>query len=227
MEQKHLRAIKSFAKRSGRITASQRKALDESSKKYCLPYAEHTLDLSKVFSKHQPTVIEIGFGNGESLITMAKNNPNINYLGVEVHTAGVGHCLIGIELSEIKNLILIEHDAVEVLNNMIVNNSIHGFQVFFPDPWHKTRHQKRRLIQPDFVDLLSNKLTTEGFIHCATDWEHYSKQMLEVLSNNESIDNQYRTFAPRPDSRPLTKFERRGERLEHGNWDLIFKKITT
>ena len=225
MEYKPLRTIKSFSKRSGRITASQAQALQDLSSQYCMLYSENIIDHSAYYEKSQPFVIEIGFGNGESLLTMAQKNSHVNYLGIEVYTAGIGSCLIGIEKFGLKNLMLIEHDAVEVLKNMIKDNSVSGFQIFFPDPWHKKRHHKRRLIQPEFVALLTNKLQQNGFIHCATDWEHYAEQMLSVLSKNSNIKNMHEHYAPRPDSRPLTKFERRGQKLAHQVWDILFEKV--
>ncbi len=222
MENKPLRTVRSFAKRSGRISDSQRQALKSLSQIHCIPYIEKQIDLKTIFTNDNPVVIEIGFGNGDTLVEMAKSNPETNYLGIEVYTAGVGRTLLAIETLNLTNLKLIEHDAVEVLNHIIPDKRISGFQIFFPDPWHKKKHKKRRLIQPDFVALLVTKLTENGFIHCATDWEDYAKQMLEVLSQNSSIQNKFEGYAPRPENRPLTKFEKRGERLEHGVWDLTF-----
>ncbi|MDC0534843.1 tRNA (guanosine(46)-N7)-methyltransferase TrmB [Francisellaceae bacterium] len=225
MDNKPLRTVRSFAKRSGRISDSQRQALQTLGKIHCLPYCKETTNLHTLFSNENPVVIEIGFGNGDTLVQMAKNNPEINYLGMEVYTAGVGRTLLAIEEFNLTNLKLVEHDAVEVLNEMIVNSSITGFQIFFPDPWHKTKHHKRRLIQPEFVKLIIQKLTPNGFIHCATDWENYAEQMLDVLSSNSDINNRFDGYALRPENRPLTKFERRGEKLNHGVWDLIFEKV--
>jgi tRNA (guanine-N7-)-methyltransferase len=225
MDNKPLRTVRSFAKRSGRISDSQRQALHTLGKIHCLRYCKETTNLNTLFTNENPVVIEIGFGNGDTLVQMTKNNPEINYLGMEVYTAGVGRTLLAIEEFNLKNLKLVEHDAVEVLNEMIIDNSITGFQIFFPDPWHKTKHHKRRLIQPEFVKLLIQKLTPNGFIHCATDWENYAEQMLDVLSSNDDIKNRFDGYAPRPENRPLTKFERRGEKLNHGVWDLIFEKV--
>lgn len=224
MTDEHHRTIRSFAKRSGRLTASQKRALDELRHQHCIPFQKSVTDFSSYFNKEQPLIIEIGFGNGDSLASMAQANPDYNYLGIEVYTAGIGRCLLHIEKMGLTNLKLIEHDAVEVMHHMVADNSVHGFQIYFPDPWHKKRHHKRRLIQPAFITLLCSKLKANGFIHCATDWEHYAEQMLNVLSDNTSLTNQYQGFAPRPHWRPLTKFEKRGENLQHQVWDLLFEK---
>lgn len=226
MTDEHHRTIRSFAKRSGRLTASQKRALDELRHQHCIPFQKSVTDFSSYFNKEQPLIIEIGFGNGDSLASMAQANPDYNYLGIEVYTAGIGRCLLHIEKQGLTNLKLIEHDAVEVINHMIADNSVHGFQIYFPDPWHKKRHHKRRLVQPPFIALLCSKLKSNGFIHCATDWEHYAEQMLTVLSDNTSLTNKYQGFAPRPHWRPLTKFEKRGENLQHQVWDLLFEKST-
>lgn len=224
MTDEYHRTIRSFAKRSGRLTASQKRALDELRHQHCIPFQKSVTDFSSYFNKEQPLIIEIGFGNGDSLASMAQANPDYNYLGIEVYTAGIGRCLLHIEKQDLTNLKLIEHDAVEVINHMIADNSVHGFQIYFPDPWHKKRHHKRRLVQPPFITLLCSKLKSNGFIHCATDWEHYAEQMLTVLSDNASLINKYQGFAPRPHWRPLTKFEKRGENLQHQVWDLLFEK---
>ena len=171
-------------------------------------------------------MLEIGFGMGQSLVAMAAAAPEKNFIGVEVHLPGVGRLLHSMEDEGVDNIRVYCHDAVEILNDCIDDASLDTVQIFFPDPWHKKRHHKRRLIQPDFVDLLCRKLKPGGVLHLATDWENYAEQMMEVLSANTQLRNQAGEgeFAPRPDHRPLTKFERRGERLGHGVWDLLFKK---
>ncbi|MCF6776796.1 tRNA (guanosine(46)-N7)-methyltransferase TrmB [Thiotrichales bacterium 19X7-9] len=225
-QQRPLRSIKSFVQRKGRLTKGQKRALECLSDLYMLSYcADKPLSFDQVFVKDQKIVIEIGFGMGNSLVEMAKNNPKVNYLGIEVHPPGVGNILNQIHQDQLTNIKVIMYDAVDVLKQMISDHSVFGFQVFFPDPWHKKRHHKRRLIQAEFVDLMVEKLQVGGFIHCATDWQAYGEHMLDILSKNQKLKNQFCDYAPRPESRPLTKFEKRGERLNHGVWDLIFNKI--
>jgi tRNA (guanine-N7-)-methyltransferase len=169
-------------------------------------------------------VLEIGFGMGDTTAHIARAMPDTDFIGVEVHTPGVGSLLKQIGEQGITNLRLIQHDAVEVLNNMVADGSLHGVHIFFPDPWHKARHNKRRLIQPPFVALLCQKLAPGGYIHCATDWEDYAIQMLEVLGNEPTLRNTAEGYAEKPSYRPLTKFENRGLRLGHGVWDLVFTR---
>ena len=217
--------IRSFVHRRGHITAGQRQALETLAPKWVIAYAKQTLDYSQAFERSQaPTILEIGFGMGETTAQIAQARQADNFLGVEVFNAGVGALLNRIDTLQITNIRIIQHDVVEVLRDMIAPASLAGVHIYFPDPWPKKRHHKRRLIQPAFVDLLANRLQPGGYIHCATDWEHYAEQMLEVLSGNESIANTCDGFCPRPDWRPLTKFEARGLRLGHGVWDLVFKK---
>ncbi|MCF6767427.1 tRNA (guanosine(46)-N7)-methyltransferase TrmB [Thiotrichales bacterium 19S11-10] len=224
ISERPLRTVKSFVKRQGRLTKAQARALEKLSGLYMIDFQNKLANLSSFYANDQPVVIEIGFGMGDSLVQMAKENQGINYLGIEVHEPGVGNILNLIDHYQLENLKVINHDAVDVIKEMIKDQSVLGFQIFFPDPWHKKRHHKRRLIQPEFVDLISSKLKQGGFIHCATDWQHYAEHMLEVLLLNKLIKNQHDSYAPRPKSRPLTKFEKRGERLSHGVWDLIFYK---
>jgi tRNA (guanine-N7-)-methyltransferase len=180
--------------------------------------------LTETFEREAPTILEIGFGMGETTEKIALARPGDNFLGVEVFNAGVGALLKRIEASSLNNIRIIQHDAVEVLRDMLAPQSLAGVHIYFPDPWPKTRHHKRRLIQPQLVELLASRMAPGAYIHCATDWEHYAEQMLAVLSTDISLQNTCEGFAPRPDFRPLTKFENRGLRLGHGVWDVIFKK---
>src|SRR5699024_242846 len=173
-----------------------------------------------------PLVLEIGFGMGHSFVEMAHNEPEINFLGIEVHLPGVGACLALAEEEQVENIRVMCHDAIEVLQNCIADNSLHRVQLFFPDPWHKTKHHKRRIVQPAFVQLLHRKLAPQGVLHMATDWQNYAEHMLEVMKDAEGYRNLSTTgdYVPRPSNRPLTKFEKRGQRLGHGIWDLQFQK---
>jgi tRNA (guanine-N7-)-methyltransferase len=187
-------------------------------------YTKAPFDFHAPFGRTAPLVLEIGFGMGDTTAHIAKAMPDKDFVGVEVHTPGVGSLLKQIGEQGITNLRLIQHDAVEVLNNMIADGTLAGVHVFFPDPWHKARHNKRRLIQPAFVKLLCEKLAPGGYIHCATDWEDYAVQMLEVLGNEPALQNTAEGYAEKPSYRPLTKFENRGLKLGHGVWDLVFTK---
>lgn len=226
MQNKHLRTIRSFVKREGRLTAGQQKALDTQWPRYGIDFSATRLDLDALFQRKAPRILEIGFGNGDSLWQMAQANPDKDYLGIEVHRPGVGHLLHLIEGSGISNLRISNHDAVEVLEHQIPDASLDRVQLFFPDPWHKKKHHKRRIVRDDFVDMVAHKLKPGGVFHLATDWEHYAEHMLKVLSQSKRFENlsANNTFVDRPDERPLTKFEQRGQRLGHGVWDLLFKK---
>jgi len=218
--------IRSFIRRQGRATAGQQNAIDNVWDSYCLDPAK-TYDYAQVFGKDAPLIVEIGFGNGSSLAAMAEANPDLNYLGIEVHRPGIGHLMLLLEEKGISNVKIYHHDAIEILEQKIPNHSLAGVHLFFPDPWQKRRHHKRRIVRPSFVDLLNDKLMPDGYFHAATDWDHYAKDMLKTLSannklRNTSTNNQY---CERPEYRPLTKFENRGVRLGHGVWDLIFKKV--
>lgn len=226
-EGKYIRQVRSFVKREGRLTKGQAAALERSWPSMGLSHGDGLLDLAQVFGRQAPTVFEIGFGMGKSLVAMANAAPEKNFIGIEVHRPGVGACLLEAEEAGVTNLRVYEHDAVEVLRDCIADASLSTVQVFFPDPWHKKRHHKRRLIQPEFVEALREKLAIGGVLHLATDWENYAEHMLEVMLNapkwkNLATDN---GFIPRPEERPLTKFEQRGERLGHGVWDLKFERI--
>lgn len=217
------RTIRSFVLRQGRLTKGQQQALTHLWPIYGIEYNAHS---QITFKNDKPLVLEIGFGMGASLIEMAKSSPDKNFIGIEVHRPGVGACLMAIEENKLTNLKVMCHDAVEVLENMIPNESLDKVQIFFPDPWHKARHNKRRIIQPEFVKLIHEKLKVNGVLHLATDWQHYAEHMLEVLSQADGFKNLSTTndYIPRPDDRPITKFEKRGQNLGHGVWDLQFIK---
>ncbi|MFA7669406.1 MAG: tRNA (guanosine(46)-N7)-methyltransferase TrmB [Burkholderiaceae bacterium] len=217
--------IRSFVHRRAHITPSQREALDRLMPLWAISFQPGQLDFAQVFGREAPTILEIGFGMGETTEKIALARPQDNFLGVEVFNAGVGAMLKRIDASGLTNVRVIQHDAVEVLNEMIPPDSLAGVHIYFPDPWPKARHHKRRLIQPPLVKLLSSRLKPGGYIHLATDWENYAEQMLDVLSGEASLENTVgQGYAPRPDFRPQTKFETRGLRLGHGVWDLIFKR---
>jgi tRNA (guanine-N7-)-methyltransferase len=218
------RRIRSFVLRAGRMGTGQVRALAELGPRYVLPYQPQPLDLAASFGRHAPTVLEIGFGMGGATAQIAAARPQDNFLGVEVHEAGVGALLKLIGEQQLANLRIVQHDAVEVLQHMLAPASLAGVHIYFPDPWHKKRHHKRRLIQPAFVALLCSRLAPGGYLHCATDWEPYAQQMLEVLSAEAALQNTAAAFAPRPAWRPQTKFEARGLGLGHGVWDLVFRR---
>lgn len=224
----NIRRIKSFVKREGRLTAGQAKALDDMWPSMGVDYTPAMINLTELFGKDAPVVLEIGFGMGKSLVEMAANEADKHFIGIEVHRPGVGACLGEARDQGVDNLRVFEHDAVEVLEQCIPDNSLTRVQLFFPDPWHKKRHHKRRIVRPEFVECLRKKLAIGGVFHMATDWENYAEHMLEVMSaapgyKNQATDNRY---VPRPDNRPLTKFENRGNKLGHGVWDLMFEKMS-
>jgi tRNA (guanine-N7-)-methyltransferase len=241
------RKITSFVKRCGRITKSQSDAIKNLSSKYLLsPYTLNNKESSaennqkdsekeeqktfaflspEIFCKIQPIILEIGFGNGDSLIKMAICNPDKNYLGIEVHTPGVGRILANIEKNSLTNLKVITHDAVEILSNCLPNDFLHGVQIFFPDPWHKKRHHKRRLIQTSFIKMLYKKMDDNAFLHIATDWENYAEHIQEVLEASSSLFSTHKNALSISDLRPITKFENRGIRLEHKIFDLVYQKV--
>ncbi len=217
--------IRSFVLRAGRVGPGQARALAELGPQFVVPYQPKPLDLDSLYGRVAPKILEIGFGMGEGLADIAGAHPENDYLGVEVHTPGVGALLKQLGERGLRNVRIIQHDAVDVLNHMLAPDNLAGAYVFFPDPWHKTRHHKRRLIQPPLVQLLASRLHPGGYLHLATDWEDYAVQMLAVLRAEPTLMNTAADYAPRPDSRPLTKFEARGLRLGHGVWDLLFKRI--
>lgn len=225
---KHHRKIRSYVLREGRLTAGQERAFKKLWPEFGIDFVPgQPLDLPTIFGNDNPIILEIGFGNGASLAEMASQNPDQNYLGIEVHSPGVGRLLLDIEERGLSNLRTIRHDAVEVLDQGINPASLSGIYLFFPDPWHKKKHHKRRILKSSFIQLLAKTITPDGVFHTATDWEHYAEQMMEVLSevddlfeNTAGLNN----YCPRPSYRPMTKFELRGERLGHGVWDLIFRR---
>ncbi len=217
--------IRSFIRRQGRLTTGQQFALDNHWNTYCLdPKAE--CDFTALFGRNAPLIVEIGFGNGESLAKMAAANPDTDYIGIEVHKPGVGHLMMLLDQQALSNVRIYCHDAIEILEQKIPDNSLAGVHLFFPDPWPKKKHHKRRIVSLSFVELLAKKLTSEGYFHAATDWQNYAQAMLKVLSAENILTNTSATgdYCLRPEYRPLTKFEQRGIRLGHGVWDLIFKK---
>jgi tRNA (guanine-N7-)-methyltransferase len=221
------RPVRSFVRREGRFTAAQRRAMDDLLPKYGIPDGDDLIDPAVLFGRIAPMHLEIGFGNGDALAAMARAHPDINFLGIDVHRPGVGALLQRLESEEISNVRVIAADAVEVLNRRIPDQSLDAVYLFFPDPWPKLRHHKRRLVQSGFAALLRHKLRVGGFWHLATDWEDYARHMLTVLSDADGFENVAGPgqFSPRPESRPLTRFERRGQKLGHGVWDLVFRRI--
>lgn len=220
----HRRTVRSFVMRSGRVTTGQARALQELGARFVLPYEPRPLDLPAAFGREAPTILEIGFGMGEATAHIAALMPEKNFLCCEVHQPGVGALLKRIGEQQLSNIRIVAHDAVEVMDHMLAPASLAGVHVFFPDPWHKKRHNKRRLIQPPFVAKLATRLAPGGYIHCATDWEPYAQQMLEVLAAEPLLENTAPDFAAKPFYRPLTKFENRGLKLGHGVWDVVFRK---
>ena len=218
------RTIKSFVLRTGRVSNRQQLALDEWLGDYELPKSGDLWNFSSAFGRDADTVVEIGFGMGASLLSMAKQCPELNFVGIEVHRAGIGSLVADLHDDDIHNVRIATYDAVEVFKTCIPDHALVGVQIFFPDPWPKKRHHKRRLIQTDFINMLVQKIKIGGYIHCATDWEEYALHMLGVLSAIPTLSNQNIEggFLPRPESRPFTKFEQRGNRLGHGTWDLMF-----
>ena len=218
------RPVRSFVLRAGRLGTGQARALAELGPRFMQPYQPAVPDWDAVFGRSAPRVLEIGFGMGQATAAIAAARPDLDFIGVEVHQPGVGALLREIGERGLTNIRILQHDAVEVLRQMVAPASLAGVHVYFPDPWHKKRHHKRRLIQPPLVDLLASRLGPGGWLHCATDWEDYAQQMLQVLSDCPALANTADGYAPRPAMRPLTKFEARGLKLGHGVWDLLFKR---
>lgn len=219
------RPIRSYVIRGGRLTDSQRKALDQHWQEYVIDYQQQSLPWDELFPQPAPLTVEIGFGMGDSLLAMAEADPATNFLGIEVHKPGVGKLIHGLVEKQLSNVRIMCHDATEVVQHCMENGAIDRFLIFFPDPWHKKRHHKRRLIQAPLVSLLANRLRKGGSIHLATDWQNYAEHMLDVMEAESTLSNANgpNQYWPNP-SRPETKFERRGQRLGHGVWDLLYKK---
>lgn len=221
-EGKRLRQIKSFVLRQGRLTPGQQKAFENLWPAFGIEYQPEPLNLIELFGNDNPVILEIGFGNGDSLAEMAKAQPDKNFIGIEVHRPGVGHLLIQIDKHQLKNIRIISHDAIDVLKNCIQQDALMGVQLFFPDPWHKKRHHKRRIVQQSFLDLIARSIKPGGFFHAATDWENYAEHIRDAINSHPLFKIETESdFIARPDSRPLTKFEQRGQRLGHGVWDII------
>jgi tRNA (guanine-N7-)-methyltransferase len=223
----HRPPIRSYVLRGGRLGPGQQRALAELGPRFVLPYAPAPLDFEAVFGRRAPVLLEIGFGMGDATAQVAAAAPEHDLIGCEVHEAGVGALLKRIGEQGLPNVRILRHDAVEVLRDMVPPASLAGVHLWFPDPWHKKRHHKRRIVQPGFVDLVASRLAPGGYLHCATDWQPYAEQMLEVLSACPALANTAAGgYAPRPAWRPQTKFETRGLKLGHGVWDLVFTKLT-
>lgn len=221
-----LRHIRSFALRRGHVSNAQKRAYDEVLPRVAVEYSVTPLDLAAAFGRAAPVVLEIGFGMGETTAAIAATRPDVNFLCVEVFAAGIGALCKRIDEQSLANIRIVQHDAVEVVRDMLAPESLAGVHIYFPDPWPKARHHKRRLIAPPFVSLLASRITRGGYLHCATDWQHYAEQMLDVLSHEPQLANAHEAYAPEPRNplalRPTTKFHARGEKLGHGVWDLVF-----
>ena len=220
------RPIRSYILRQGRITAAQTKAIQENFQKYAVIFENKLTNFSDLFkNKNSELILEIGFGMGTSTAEIAKSNLNKNYIAIEVHSPGVGNLLKLIKEKEIPNLKIIQHDAVEVLNSMIKNESFDGIHIFFPDPWPKKKHHKRRLIQSNLLKLIAQKIKKSGYLHIATDWEDYALWMIDLLDKEELLQKTSNDFFKKPDYRPLTKYENRGIKLGYKVWDMIYRRI--
>jgi tRNA (guanine-N7-)-methyltransferase len=215
------RIIKSFVLRAGRISPRQQAGLDDALPQFALPAQAGIWDLPAIFGRDAETWVEIGFGMGASLLASAQAHPHLNFIGIEVHRAGIGSLAASLADQAMQNVRIAPFDACEVFNTCIADESLAGVQIFFPDPWPKKRHHKRRLIQPEFVRLITQKIKAGGILHCATDWQDYAVQMLDVLTAEKRLEG---GIVPRPTTRPLTKFEQRGLKLGHGVWDLVYNK---
>ncbi len=224
----HQRRIRSFVRREGRLTTGQQRALDELFPRFGIEPSDSPIDFTAVYGREAPVILEIGFGNGDTLAQIARNNPENNYLGIEVHRPGVGHLLMRIEEYGLSNVRVMCADAVEVMQRQIADGTLEAVYLFFPDPWHKKRHHKRRQVQPEWAQLIRRKLKIGGYLHMATDWQEYAEHMLITLGNAEGFSNQSTRsdYIERPHYRPITKFELRGTRLGHGVWDLMFLRIS-
>jgi tRNA (guanine-N7-)-methyltransferase len=216
--------LRSFVMRAGRVGPGQQRALDTLAPRFVLPFAPQPLDLAATFGRHAPLLLEIGFGMGDATVQVAAALPDHDLIGCEVHPPGVGALLKRIGEAGLGNVRILRHDAVEVLEHMVPPAALAGVHLWFPDPWHKKRHNKRRIVQPAFAELVASRLAPGGYLHCATDWQPYAEQMLAVLTAAPGLVNSAAGYAERPAWRPLTKFEARGLRLGHGVWDLVFTR---
>lgn len=223
-KEKQMRSIRSFVKREGKLTKGQENAINELWANHGLDLKQSAFEFTELFKREATTIVEIGFGNGLSLAEMAEQHPQHNFLGIEVHKPGVGSLLVQVKQRGLSNIRVSRDDAVQVFEQQLADDSIDRVQIFFPDPWHKKRHNKRRLIQPPFVGTLVKKLKTGGTLHVATDWQHYAEHILDVLNDSAALTNTADGYAPRPEYRPGTKYEARGLRLGHGVWDIVFEK---
>ena len=221
------RPIRSYVLRQGRVSSAQRRAYDSLLPRYGIPFSDSIVDLDAAFGRSAPRILKIGFGMGETTTQIAARHPENDYLGIEVHTPGIGGLLRRLEELGLPNVRIIQHDAVEVLQRMIAPCTFDAVHIFFPDPWPKKRHHKRRLIQPPFITLIADRMRPGAYIHVATDWQHYAEQILELLAADPALANMAEGFAPRPEYRPLTKFENRGLKLGHRVWDIVFRRIST
>ncbi|MFZ3323333.1 MAG: tRNA (guanosine(46)-N7)-methyltransferase TrmB [Usitatibacter sp.] len=218
------RPIRSYVLRQGRFSPAQQRAVSGLMPRFGIPYREALLDFAGIFGRVAPVIVEVGFGMGETTARIAAANPGNDYLAIEVHGPGVGSLLKRLEEGAITNVRIVQHDAVDVLRHMVPAASLAGIHVFFPDPWPKKRHHKRRLLQEGFVELAASRLAPGGILHVATDWQEYAEHVLQVLDATKDLSNTARGFAPRPQWRPETKFERRGLALGHGVWDLVYER---
>jgi tRNA (guanine-N7-)-methyltransferase len=221
------RPIRSFVLREGRMTEGQRQALDRLWPRFGVGFSGNPLDLPALFGNDRPVYLEIGFGNGDALARRAAQYPEFNHLGIEVHRPGVGHLLQLLEQEDLDNVRVLRHDAAEILRDGLAPGSLQGLYLFFPDPWPKKKHHKRRIVQPSFVTRMTELIRPGGTVHMATDWQDYAEQMLACLQADDAFQNTAPDggYLPRPEDRPETRFERRGQRLGHGTWDLLFRRL--
>ena len=226
MEQKHHRKVRSFVRRPGRTTDAQRKALERLGSKFGVPFEKCPIDLQRVFAREAEAVLDIGFGNGEALLTLAASNPDTNYLGVEIHEPGIGRLMLMLERANLDNVLIVQADAVDVITYMLADHSLAGINLFFPDPWPKKRHHKRRLVQPELSIEFARVIQPGGRLHIATDWENYAEHIEEVIDATTDFARATpEALGAEPAAlRPPTKFERRGKLLGHGVWDFVYER---
>ena len=215
------RTIRSYVRRTGRLTSAQKRAMETLWPRHGIAYSPEELDFDEIFGRQAPRIMEIGFGNGELLLEMAANRPETDFIGVEVHEPGIGHCLMALDRANLTNVRFISHDAVDVLRNQIPDRALSGLHLFFPDPWPKKKHRKRRIVQPDFVDLLARKIAVGGVFHAATDWANYAEQIEATVSANPSFE----PFRAAQNERLQTKFEQRGKNLGYRIWEQVYRRV--